>query len=85
MIICSCNCLSETDVRTACHTGHAPRTPGQVYRCLGCSPQCGRCARTIKSIIEQAAAPPCPLAEGEFCAGREAANAVAALTGEAAE
>jgi bacterioferritin-associated ferredoxin len=31
-----------------------PRTPGQVYGCLGCSPQCGRCARTIKKIMSEA-------------------------------
>jgi bacterioferritin-associated ferredoxin len=31
-----------------------PRTPGQVYGCLGCSPQCGRCARTIKKIMAEA-------------------------------
>ena len=60
MIICSCNVLSENAVREAC-ASLAPRTPGQVYRCLGCSPQCGRCSRTIKTIIDQALAA-CPAA-----------------------
>ena len=55
MIVCSCNVLSENAVREAC-AQLSPRTPGQVYRCLGCSPQCGRCSRTIKSILEQALA-----------------------------
>jgi len=60
MIICSCNVLSDTDVRDAVSEA-APRTCGQVYGCLGCSPQCGRCARTIKRIMEEAlGVPGCP-------------------------
>ena len=62
MIVCSCNVLSDSAIREACTASSAaPRTPGQVYRCLGCSPQCGRCSRTIKSILEQALAV-CPAA-----------------------
>jgi bacterioferritin-associated ferredoxin len=53
MIVCSCNVLSETAVRSACHERGGPRSLGQVYRCLGCSPQCGRCARTIRTILDQ--------------------------------
>ena len=57
MIVCSCNVISDSDVRTAV-TGAAarPRTAGQVYGCLGCSAQCGRCARTIKRIMDEALA-----------------------------
>ncbi len=51
MIVCSCNVLSEKAVREVCAANDAPRTTGQVYRCLGCSPQCGRCARTIRAIM----------------------------------
>ena len=55
MIVCSCNVLSDTAIREACASlDAAPRTPGQVYRCLGCSPQCGRCARTIRGIMDEA-------------------------------
>jgi len=55
MIVCSCNVLTDQDVRTAVSaTPDAPRTAGQVYGCLGCSPQCGRCARTIKRIMDEA-------------------------------
>jgi bacterioferritin-associated ferredoxin len=54
MIVCSCNVLSDQDVRTAVSTPGAPRTAGQVYGCLGCSAQCGRCARTIKRIMDEA-------------------------------
>jgi bacterioferritin-associated ferredoxin len=55
VIVCSCNFLSDNDVRGCLNPGpDCPRTPAQVYRCLGCSPQCGRCARTIRSIMDQA-------------------------------
>lgn len=53
MIVCSCNVLSDKQIGAAIGDAEAcPRTPGQVYRCLGCSPQCGRCARTIKAMLE---------------------------------
>ena len=52
MIVCSCNVLSEAAVQTACHAANGPKTLGQVYRCLGCDPQCGRCARTLKTILD---------------------------------
>jgi bacterioferritin-associated ferredoxin len=55
MIVCSCNVFSDHDVRNAVSVAQMPpRTPGQVYGCLGCSAQCGRCARTIKKIMDEA-------------------------------
>ncbi|MGO4704817.1 bacterioferritin-associated ferredoxin [Microvirga sp. 2MCAF38] len=76
MIVCSCNVLSDGDVKACLKPGpDCPRTPGQVYQCLGCSPNCGRCVRTIRAIMDQAlstsaAGPPtactrgcCPLPE----------------------
>jgi bacterioferritin-associated ferredoxin len=56
MIVCSCNVLSDHDVRTAMAAPATPRTTGQVYGCLGCSVQCGRCARTIRRIMDEAIA-----------------------------
>jgi bacterioferritin-associated ferredoxin len=53
MIVCSCNVLSDQDVRAALGGGETPRTTGQVYGCLGCSVQCGRCARTIRRIRDE--------------------------------
>lgn len=53
MIVCSCNVLTDHDVRNAV-VKDSPRTAGQVYGCLGCSAQCGRCARTIKKIMDEA-------------------------------
>lgn len=58
MIVCSCNVLSDHDVRSAVTAGgQIPRTAGQVYGCLGCSAQCGRCARTIRQIMTEALGP----------------------------
>ncbi|MBV9565796.1 MAG: (2Fe-2S)-binding protein [Bradyrhizobium sp.] len=56
MIVCSCNVLSDHDVRDAVRTAadELPRNPKQVYGCLGCSAECGRCARTIKTIVDEA-------------------------------
>jgi len=55
MIVCSCNVFSDHDVRGALSgEGRAPRTAGEVYGCLGCSAQCGRCARTIRRIMDEA-------------------------------
>ncbi len=55
MIVCSCNVFSDHDVRSILSGDPAaPRTAGQVYGCLGCSAQCGRCARTIRRIMDEA-------------------------------
>jgi bacterioferritin-associated ferredoxin len=55
MIVCSCNVLSDDDVRNAVNASEPlPRNAKQIYGCLGCSAECGRCARTIKTIIDEA-------------------------------
>jgi len=53
MIVCSCNVLTDHDVRDAVRTA-ARRSTSHVYGCLGCSAQCGRCARTIRKIMDEA-------------------------------
>ncbi len=68
MIVCSCNVLSDNQVRTAVSTA-APRSAVQVYGCLGCSPQCGRCIATIRRIMDEALGA-CPAAGG-CCAASE--------------
>jgi bacterioferritin-associated ferredoxin len=80
MIVCSCNVLSDNDVRGCLNPGPAcPRTPAQVYQCLGCSPDCGRCARTLRAIISDAlgaaAAASC---ERGCCSASHMAEALAA-------
>jgi bacterioferritin-associated ferredoxin len=52
MIVCSCNVLSDTDVRTVANTA-TRRTTSYVYSCLGCRARCGRCARTIREIMDE--------------------------------
>ena len=55
MIVCSCNVFTDHDVRSTLSSGNnVPRTTGQVYHCLGCSAQCGRCARTLRRIMDEA-------------------------------
>jgi bacterioferritin-associated ferredoxin len=53
MIICSCNVLSDRDVRSAV-VAEEPRSTARVYGCLDCSAQCGGCARTIRRIMDEA-------------------------------
>lgn len=52
MIVCSCNVLSDYQVRTVARTA-TYCTPGRVYGCLGCRAQCGRCVRTIRKIMDE--------------------------------
>jgi bacterioferritin-associated ferredoxin len=68
MIVCSCNVFSDHDVRATLSAGEtAPRTAGEVYDCLGCSAQCGRCARTIRRIMNEAG-----VSAGTGCCGDNA-------------
>ncbi len=56
MIICSCNVLSEKQLREAADemradpNGKVP-TPGAVFRHLGCRPRCGSCFPSVIDII----------------------------------
>jgi bacterioferritin-associated ferredoxin len=63
MIICSCNVLSDREVRALVVREAPPRTAAEVYGCLGCSPRCGRCASTIRRIMDEALGR-CPNASG---------------------
>ncbi len=56
VIVCSCNVLSDAKIRASIQDETGPRTPGAVYRCLGCSPNCGRCLATVQSLIAEALA-----------------------------
>ncbi|HXH46161.1 MAG TPA: (2Fe-2S)-binding protein [Bradyrhizobium sp.] len=75
MIVCSCNVLSDEDIRAAvAEADDAVRHAKQVYGCLGCSAECGRCARTIKTIIDEALGP----CAQSCCAGCSHSQTVAA-------
>ena len=49
MIVCSCNVISDHEVRNAA-ASHTPTRMSHVYRVLGRKPNCGLCQRTIKEI-----------------------------------
>ena len=51
MIVCSCNFLSDTQVRSAVASGATRPRMSYVYASLGCTAQCGRCVRTIKAFL----------------------------------
>jgi bacterioferritin-associated ferredoxin len=51
MIVCSCNVFSDHQVRSA--VGKEARRLSQVYACLGCRAECGRCAHAIKRIMDE--------------------------------
>jgi bacterioferritin-associated ferredoxin len=53
MIVCSCNVISDHTVRTALTMGAPPRTIGELFRYVGSDAQCGRCARSIKRIMDE--------------------------------
>lgn len=54
MIVCSCNVISDHDVRdVVVSTGDELCSAAQVYDCLGCSVHCGRCARSVRRILRE--------------------------------
>jgi len=53
MIVCSCNVFSDHQVRSVvANEARRPRM-SEVYASLGCSAQCGRCAHSIKRIMDE--------------------------------
>ena len=51
MIVCSCNRISEKDVRAAARSGAA--NPEQAYASLGCEAQCGCCLDYAQEMIDE--------------------------------
>jgi bacterioferritin-associated ferredoxin len=81
VIVCSCNCLTEAQVRESCSRAEgAPRSTFEVYKCLGCSPKCGTCARTIRKIMDEtlggSACNACPVAANSACGASKIAGAL---------
>jgi bacterioferritin-associated ferredoxin len=52
MIVCSCNVLSDAQVKSAVASGAPRPRMSSIYASLGCAAKCGRCTRTIKTILE---------------------------------
>lgn len=73
MIVCSCNRLSDRDVRGCCNRPEGPPDRlREVYTRLGCAPQCGRCASTLSAILQDARANGCACAPGDCACAAEA-------------
>jgi bacterioferritin-associated ferredoxin len=54
MIVCSCNVLTDVDIRATIATLDGPRRVCDVYASLGCAAKCGGCAVTISALISEA-------------------------------
>jgi bacterioferritin-associated ferredoxin len=52
MILCSCNVLSDRDIRERLRKGDRPSVAG-LFRQLGCEAKCGRCTRNILAVLEE--------------------------------
>ncbi|MDO7842434.1 (2Fe-2S)-binding protein [Sphingomonas immobilis] len=50
MVVCICNAIRESDVRSAARNGCA--TPCQVHQAMGRPPKCGKCAAFTRTIID---------------------------------
>jgi bacterioferritin-associated ferredoxin len=53
MILCSCNVLSDRDIRERLGDCPSRRSVAALFRQLGCEPKCGRCVRNIVAAMEQ--------------------------------
>jgi bacterioferritin-associated ferredoxin len=51
MIVCSCNVLSDHQLRSTLANAPQRLRMSQIYDELGSSARCGRCAHTIRRII----------------------------------
>ena len=51
MYVCLCNGFTCSQVRCAGDSG--ARSPADVYRSLGCSMKCGKCALMITELLEE--------------------------------
>ena len=61
MIVCSCNAFSDAQVRSAIANSSCRPRLSCIYASLGCIAQCGRCAHTLKSIVDRDFANPEPI------------------------
>ena len=52
MIVCSCNVLSDSQVRSTIESTKTCARLKHVYAALCCMAKCGRCARTIRAMLE---------------------------------
>ena len=53
MIVCSCTVFGDHQARSVIAKDARRPRMSEVYAGLGCSAQCGRCAHTIKRIMDE--------------------------------
>ncbi len=53
MIVCSCNVFSDHQLRSTLAKAPQRQRMSQIYNGLGSNAKCGRCAHTIKRIMEE--------------------------------
>jgi bacterioferritin-associated ferredoxin len=51
MYICLCNGITDRDVHRVAAGGDG--TVAQIYRGLGCTPQCGKCVPVVREMVAQ--------------------------------
>jgi len=56
MIVCSCNRLTEAEIREALSRPDGPDCVRDVYESCGCAPVCGGCAGAIANMLEETSA-----------------------------
>jgi len=52
MYVCICNAITDSEVRTLVSQG--ARSVAQIYRRLGCKPQCCKCVDDVKRVVNGA-------------------------------
>jgi bacterioferritin-associated ferredoxin len=53
MIVCSCNMLTEAEIREALSRPEGHGCVRDVYESCGCAPVCGGCAGAIAKMLEE--------------------------------
>jgi bacterioferritin-associated ferredoxin len=55
MIVCSCNIITDSQIFSLVAVAQPrPPTVSHIYAGLGCRAQCGRCAKTVKKLRDEA-------------------------------
>jgi bacterioferritin-associated ferredoxin len=49
MVICLCNCLKSSEIACARDSGGC--SVSQIFKRLGCEPQCGKCVPYIRDSL----------------------------------
>ena len=84
MFICICNGFTDRQIKGAVREGTA-HSVSDVYRCMGCKPQCGRCAPPVRKEAALPAAGGCSAGEINHAPAKPPCRANEVLFADAAE